>query len=638
MPLFRALDEQAGVKVQPRRRKGFGRRAQDDSSVFSLKCLCLSNVADNMKDVWVKDYADNYLDQYTFRYIMGPFNILPGDLIEELMLLLCSRKQLSRAALHLLLVPQLRGLTLEKCSALVTPGLCAHIAARCQGLFILDLSGAKQIPSKVLCETIHRLPALRSLSLAGVPCDRSVIQTIACCCRSLKHLDVSRCHLLFPAALLPLGGVYPASSSSSSSLSSVSSSVLPSITPAPCPLPLSSLLALDIGFTEQGEDSTVAAAYLLLSLPYLERAALEGLSQACCLLEQEEFSRADGFAEREGVPRLEEVWRERIQWQGKTSEDVASGERGDEREEEEGMYLEEDENDTARDEKFSFQSQTEGKSEFLSQSGLVFQLKDVRGVTSDSLQSLGRLCPGIRSITMNIDGNEHSSGRGRRQCLLDLQTWSGQLQTLSFHYNGPLADFLLPLQVAGSRLISLSLDGVKTSPYSPLLEVIRACPRLRDLLISAEPPSLPQEQDENDQLDNVALPQLPHLCSLSLSFSYEHSQMKPVMSWMSLKKVLRCLLIGSPLLEKLSLVSLPCPLDCVLQDTLQSVNLNSPDVPLGRLERVDLKRTDVQMITVKSLIQLNKRLKHVDVSYCWQISQLQWSQIKRARKVEVVWV
>ncbi|KAF0033408.1 hypothetical protein F2P81_013474 [Scophthalmus maximus] len=34
------------------------------------------SLADNMKDVWVKDYADKYLDQYSFRHIMGPFNSL----------------------------------------------------------------------------------------------------------------------------------------------------------------------------------------------------------------------------------------------------------------------------------------------------------------------------------------------------------------------------------------------------------------------------------------------------------------------------------------------------------------------------------------------------------------------------------
>lgn len=55
-----------------------------------------------------------------------------GKLVEELTLLLCRRKQLSRPALHLLLVPQLRDLSLEKCPGLVTPALCGHIAARCQ--------------------------------------------------------------------------------------------------------------------------------------------------------------------------------------------------------------------------------------------------------------------------------------------------------------------------------------------------------------------------------------------------------------------------------------------------------------------------------------------------------------------------
>jgi hypothetical protein len=55
-----------------------------------------------------------------------------GGLVEELTALLCSRKQLSRAALHLLVVPQLRGLSLAACPGLVTPRVCSIIAARCQ--------------------------------------------------------------------------------------------------------------------------------------------------------------------------------------------------------------------------------------------------------------------------------------------------------------------------------------------------------------------------------------------------------------------------------------------------------------------------------------------------------------------------
>lgn len=57
--------------------------------------------------------------------------VVAGDLVEDLMWLLCCRKKLSRAALHLLLVPQLKSLSLVTCPSLVTPSLCVHIASRC---------------------------------------------------------------------------------------------------------------------------------------------------------------------------------------------------------------------------------------------------------------------------------------------------------------------------------------------------------------------------------------------------------------------------------------------------------------------------------------------------------------------------
>lgn len=83
MPLFRASGVHAGAKAQPQRRCQKVRRGtgsccvtQDDDRVSSLRHLCLLSLADNMKEVWVKDYTDNYLDHYSFRYIMGPFNLL----------------------------------------------------------------------------------------------------------------------------------------------------------------------------------------------------------------------------------------------------------------------------------------------------------------------------------------------------------------------------------------------------------------------------------------------------------------------------------------------------------------------------------------------------------------------------------
>uniref|UniRef100_A0A3Q0R3I0 Si:ch211-214j8.12 n=1 Tax=Amphilophus citrinellus TaxID=61819 RepID=A0A3Q0R3I0_AMPCI len=642
MPLFRTSGKRGGAKAPPGRKRlrdmewtGGCWKTDEDGPVLSLRKLSLLSLADNMKEVWAKDYANNYLDQYSFRYIMGPFNLLTGELVEELVWLLCNRKQLSRAALHLLLVPQLRGLSLESCPALVTPVICTHIAARCQDLWSLNLSGAQQLPSKVLSETLHSLPALRSLSLAGMPCDRRVIRTIAQRCRLLRHLDVSRCHLLSPGALLPLGGGAFCSSSGSPE----------------------SLLALDIGFGVQEGDPVAAAAYLLLSLPSLERVALEGIEKACRLIEQREFSLADEFTNREGVAPLKEVWQEIRDKQDRDNlrmrREKTTVHREYEDEEEEGIFLEEykseSEEDASRDEVSSCShSQSVGRKRHLSQSDFALKLRDVKGLTCDSLDSLGRLCPGICCMAVNVDPSEDTRGRSKVSRLaVDLEAWSGQLQRLSVQFPGNLADLLPTLLVAGSSLVSLTLEGVKTNSYTRLSPVIRACPRLRDLLISAEPPpSFLQMEHEEDQQDNGDLPCLPNLCSLTLSFSYEHSQIKPAMFWTSLMRVLRCLLTSSPLLEKLSLVSLPCPLDYTLQNVLLAENFDlgasaestgSPLLPLERLQHIDLQRTDVKMTTVKSLLQRSKRLKYVDVSSCWQISYSEWLACKTSSNVQVVW-
>lgn len=45
-------------------------------TVLPLERLCLENVAGNMQSIWSRDYMENYLDEYHFRYIMGPFNEL----------------------------------------------------------------------------------------------------------------------------------------------------------------------------------------------------------------------------------------------------------------------------------------------------------------------------------------------------------------------------------------------------------------------------------------------------------------------------------------------------------------------------------------------------------------------------------
>ncbi|CAJ1068580.1 uncharacterized protein LOC110001674 isoform X1 [Xyrichtys novacula] len=643
MPLFRATGDRQETKSQSKKRRYRTKSCSmldEEGSVLSLTHLCLLSLADNMKDVWAKDYADNYLDQYSFRHIMGPFNLLPGELVEELTLLLCNRKQLSRAALHLLLVPQLRALSLEKCPGLATSALCFHITARCQSLWSLDLSGA-QLPSKTLSETLSCLPVLHSLCLAGTPCDGHVIRTIAQRCHFLRHLDVSRCHSLSPAALVPLGGGALLYSTDCPSSGSNSTSKSPTKPADVSPPPLSSLLALDIAFGEEEGDSAAAAAFLLLSLPYLERVAMEGVSQACHLIRQREFSHIYEFSDRKGLPCLEEVWRKRL------GIDKCSDKRGGKKDEDEDGLLwkgsaSESEEDLNED---------EGKrAQDLLQSGddhFVLRLKDVQGLSCDTLNSVSQLCPDIHSISGNIDNDGLLGVNQGSSLALSLQKWSGQLRSLSLNYQGSVQDLLPALQVSGSSLVFLNLEGVKTSPHTPLQDIIGACPKLRDLIISAEPPNTPQQEEEEEeedvgvQQDDQDLLRLPNLHSLTLNFSYEHGQMKPVMSWMSLKKVLKGLLSGSSLLEKLSLVSLPCPLNCVVQDVLRT-NLyadsaNLPLVPLGRLRHINFQRTDVKIETIDSLMQQSKRVKCIDVSHCWKISRKECLNCASKSKAQLIW-
>ncbi|XP_059909464.1 LOW QUALITY PROTEIN: uncharacterized protein si:ch211-214j8.12 [Gadus macrocephalus] len=673
----------------------------EDGFVHSLSRLCLLSLADNMKAVWVKDYEENYLDRYHFTYIMGPIDSLPGGLVEELTALLCSRKQLSRgAALHLLVVPQLRGLSLAACPGLVTPRVCSIIAARCQIIYLislllstcLDLSGAQQASPQAQGDMLRSMPSLRSLSLAGTPCDRGVIRTIARHCRALRHLDVSHCHLLSPADILPLGGGSSLdgaarctdslagrdastrhrgdslssavtrcrhSSPSSSSCSSCCSSS------SFCALPLRSLLATDIGLGEEEGEPAATAAYLLLSLPLLESVALEGLDWALGAIHRREFDPAEGLTRREGVPRLEEVWRERQKkhWTDRKGNEEAGAEGSREEREEESWEVHT--GPRARTEmKVRLLAETRSRSSLRKKrwargasgsrmlrgamvvgpgdDSLTLRLREIQAMSPASLEVAFRLCPHIQSLAVAVDSAEGTGGRRDHGWTLaaGLGNWSGQLRSLTLRHTGPLGDLLTPLREMGFTLVSLTLEGVRTSPHCPLLEVLQACPRLKALVVSAQPPTSPpyedEEEEEEEELGGARdLLRLPHLCSLMLSFDYEH-QTKPAMSWRALQRVLLSLLWGSPLLERLSLTALPCHLNTVLRHIISSQTWSlhchqhlqpgavaastPPSTPLGRVTHLGLARSDVTMATVMRLVEGCRTMKSVDLSCCWGVS------------------
>ncbi|XP_062349239.1 uncharacterized protein LOC134044158 isoform X2 [Cinclus cinclus] len=246
-------------------------------------CRELRNLAQHMQSFWAKDYSDNYLDEYKFRFLVGPFNDLASGLVQELLQLLGTSRRLSRAALHLLLLPHLRQLSLRPCPTLANNALGHLIVLRCQGLTVLDLGGCGRLSPSVLVDLAEGLPQLSRLGLAHTQANVQVLSAVGSCCRHLRELDVSGCKKVTPRALRHLG-YDPLARTPGCSMLRV-------------------LLARDLEHAGDG-NMVAAVAFLLLALPYLEVLAHSALPDALRLLHSRQL---DGTKDSEGFPSLKEL-------------------------------------------------------------------------------------------------------------------------------------------------------------------------------------------------------------------------------------------------------------------------------------------------------------------------------------------
>lgn len=640
MPLFRQLEHTLERECQ-KKKNSKNEWTEDEDQSSTLVGLCLQSLAENMKEMWVKDYAQKYMDQYFFRYVMGPFSSLPGELLEELLCILSSRNLLTRAALHLLLLPQLSCLSLKSACSLVNANLCSLIQIRCQNLQSLDLSGAQNISALVLCELLGSQSRLCSLSLAGTLCDQRVISVVCCQCHKLKHLDVSRCLHLTPAGLLPLAYQEPLVRN----------------------ININSLLALDIGLAENERDAVAAVAFLLLSLPGLQRLAMEGLGQACALIQNKQFEVTEEFTRREGVPLLKDMWAKQTQ----EDSSLLSADREEsftlEGKIDVFLSLEDSQTDASDSTDINEWTRTSGdgcekdgcRSRACNGRESVTSLRDVQGLSLDTLEAVGKVCPELRVLSLdclqssvddNVDSFEQAAVLAR-----GLGRFSGQLRCLSLQFAGLLSELVPALKAAGSHLLSLTLEGIKADGHNPLLELIHACPRLTSLTVHLDPPrnNLNGDDEEEEEGEDEGLlsnlPCIPHLCSLTLNFSLDERQMKPALCWRSLKGVLWALLRGASLLQKLSLIAVPCRLDPVFK-----LVLNHPAKPLGALDSpplhclrsASLNRSDISMETVIHIVNTCRRLSHLDLSGCWaltlsNITKLQCKAKRRRPTLQITW-
>lgn len=258
--------------------------------VPALGRLCLRSLAQHMQSLWVRDYSDNYLDEFQFRFVVGPFNDLPGSAVQELLRVLAESRRLSRAALHLLLLPQLRELSLSPCPGLASNGIARLLALRCQGLSSLDLRGCSRLSAAALEAAVEALPRLQRLVLAATQAEERVLAALGRRCRGLRELDVSHCRNLAPRALRCLA-------------------FDPLHRRRGCPA-LRVLLARGLELAGDGTAAAASAlAFLLLALPCLEFLAHGSVPDALRLLQEQDL---DGAEDADGFPSLQEAAR----WRG----------------------------------------------------------------------------------------------------------------------------------------------------------------------------------------------------------------------------------------------------------------------------------------------------------------------------------
>ncbi|OCT57305.1 uncharacterized protein LOC108704853 [Xenopus laevis] len=255
--------------------------------LLSLSELCLQNIAENMQSLWLKDYTEKYLEEYHFMYIEGPFNQLSGVMVQELLRILGESHKLNKAGLHLLLQPHLTELSLRPCAGLVSNAITHLITRRCKILTSLDLHSCSRVPAASLVQLIEGLPRLTKLCLADTQSDTNVLLAVGTGCQRLRELDVSHCKKLSATSLPHL--VYSTKHGTFQCGG------------------LRVLLMQGMKQHHVPEQWVNALCFLLLAVPSLEQVSNPALSQALKLLRANQFSTitVDGF------PSLGEVVRAR---------------------------------------------------------------------------------------------------------------------------------------------------------------------------------------------------------------------------------------------------------------------------------------------------------------------------------------
>lgn len=175
-----------------------------DMSVQTLQKCSLQSVA---KDIIMSCGKTPVADLHRYKYILGPFDGLNSDIIQELLNVICDKKQLKVCHLHVLLHSNIKHLDLSVCSSLVNDQLLAALGYRCKKLTQLSLKNCSRLSTKALKQIPKNLPCIQFIDLSGCPaCTDGVLDAFGSAYPKLKLLKVESCSQITDAGVDALCG------------------------------------------------------------------------------------------------------------------------------------------------------------------------------------------------------------------------------------------------------------------------------------------------------------------------------------------------------------------------------------------------------------------------------------------------
>lgn len=164
-------------------------------SPLRLKDRCIDSIARNI-DTWCENFVDGYINQgIVCRYVIGPFEYLTSDLIENIIKALLDRKMLKRHHLELLLQTRVNQLNLSLCNKTlpINNSFLLTVGFRLTSLRNLCLDLCKNISPSCLIDVLSSMPQIQSLSLGWSKTNDSVVAAICENCLALRELSLQGC-------------------------------------------------------------------------------------------------------------------------------------------------------------------------------------------------------------------------------------------------------------------------------------------------------------------------------------------------------------------------------------------------------------------------------------------------------------